>query len=823
MKYFLPGSSKFFVKEKKNPLGEKSFSLFVSISRVKMSSISDPYNLVQLPQVLDRPLKSRLSVATNSGKDGKLADDLQDTVNFGISYSSISSYTLYPSPNLLWSESISLLSKVTALATYTNNNEEKENSNASSSKRQDDRIFAVGLNDRNRFSIRYIVSSKDKPTVTKSFSFASFATHSASVTSLLFSKTGKSVYTLYSNGKIQNLKFDLDAISSTQKPVPPTLSNWVLGNKTASVVYHKFIKNNSSPGIDDGMLLYVGKPWNSASLSYSSTSFVVKLVSLNEQQGFIIAEKEFTFSREETIGTFAYHFNTLYRFATETATITGYKIPSGEVIGTTYLRSLISNGNVSPDSISLKALGVENRVLLSHGNQLFLIDSKYSSVLFTKTLESPIILLSHDISEQKLKSKSKLKPKPNTVLSLSSIKNKLTVQAFTINFGSATLLESLFKGVPKSSNQQNKNKNSLPDILPTTQEKSLSDFNYLKSGYINEQNSSSHKILKAIYRKRKAKDVDGFEHLVLTYLTTGKFDLIEKKKEKLKHIVYSEDDYQVDSSLIYMIVSYIFTNSDNSEPFRKFSEPSLYRDFVPRKTLVYLLTHPLFPTCCFDNLLDILAPFPQISRQALVTCPQLSVEQLLTKLSNSKDEVFKDIMTRLTEEFPKESLSQNIRSLTARRDSAKVISWVKRMVKLDCGWSIMSCFVDSVGLFSWTPSLIDEITVELKVKEESIMSNTYSITLLEETIKLLDPEVGLSTKADKKKQRRNKKPTVVTQDMRQKEQFKSLLAFNADKENAAAAAKNKEQETRVKKKVLVKRGLEISRNVPTYSVEQLIM
>ncbi|AEY97991.1 FAFR307Cp [Eremothecium gossypii FDAG1] len=190
----------------------------------------------------------------------------------------------------------------------------------------------------------------------------------------------------------------------------------------------------------------------------------------------------------------------------------------------------------------------------------------------------------------------------------------------------------------------------------------------------------------------------------LTSRTTPKaFDGIFYKRLGPKKEYYTEHDRFINNSeFLAGILDHIFAT---------------FADEFPR-ALIYLLTHPLFPSSHTKGLLPKLKAHPRLFKQAVVTCPNLPLDELLHELFTVlNDELSLDLSLRVLQEFTKEDIKQGIRELSrvdlhnflnfVIKDSTDVEERQKAKPQL---FQLLSLVIDAVGLLALEGDILHRLS-----------------------------------------------------------------------------------------------------------------
>ena len=358
------------------------------------------------------------------------------------------------------------------------------------------------------------------------------------------------------------------------------------------------------------------------------------MIALDESEGRELINN--TVKTSTNNGVFALHQGSLLHFDPHTFSLSTYTLPHLVHLSTIQVRR---NQKTPTEKASVLPVGT-NRILLSYDSTLKLVDTKYNTILFKRVLDKPIQLAAF------------------------SIKNSLAI-GFTgteiislpVEPGTGSLLESLGKGVTVHDGKW--------DLVHSSfvfdQNLSSEDFIKQQTKVTEQQKAKVADFLNTLFGLFKKGLTEAYENWAIAYLKNEEWTGNAKEVPKIiasseENLIYdASNDREVDSGFISTLVGQIFasknTNIDQINP-ADLKLPNVSVD----RLLVYLLTHPLFPTPKFPSLLTVLSPNPRFYRQAIVTAPSLSSDQVVSALHAEDDETFKDAITRLSDEFGSKSL-----------------------------------------------------------------------------------------------------------------------------------------------------------------------
>lgn len=648
-----------------------------------MPEILPPYSISELPQTSSK-LSSRASTSCSLSK-----------LYLGISHSSLAIYSLKSTPKLLWTHAISPVTEVLSVLAVNIPGEDKSqflyystlSKYGTGSLR---RILIKSNQQQNEDQEEDVILEKTEPII-----------------DIRASIDGKYIYLLFKNGDVQGLAVEENGEAKIQW----TSKN---SNESSEVIFHNHLTSGQANLPEDGILVTVLKDTKSK----KSASFFVRMIALDESEGRELINN--TVKTSTNNGVFALHQGSLLHFDPHTFSLSTYTLPHLVHLSTIQVRR---NQKTPTEKASVLPVGT-NRILLSYDSTLKLVDTKYNTILFKRVLDKPIQLAAF------------------------SIKNSLAI-GFTgteiislpVEPGTGSLLESLGKGVTVHDGKW--------DLVHSSfvfdQNLSSEDFIKQQTKVTEQQKAKVADFLNTLFGLFKKGLTEAYENWAIAYLKNEEWTGNAKEVPKIiasseENLIYdASNDREVDSGFISTLVGQIFasknTNIDQINP-ADLKLPNVSVD----RLLVYLLTHPLFPTPKFPSLLTVLSPNPRFYRQAIVTAPSLSSDQVVSALHAEDDETFKDAITRLSDEFGSKIITKSIKSVfksSEQEDShvTIIVKLVERMQRLDIGWSIMSNFIDAGGLFAWDEQAVTSLKTRVDQEIEDIRTGSDALAMLEEALK----------------------------------------------------------------------------------------
>lgn len=362
------------------------------------------------------------------------------------------------------------------------------------------------------------------------------------------------------------------------------------------------------------------------------------------------------------------------------------------------------------DLISFQPVSV-NRVLLTVNNVIYLLDLLHCSTLSQREL-------THVKTFQLLKSaviNSEKSHNSKTIAIGISTKNgpnpTSSLEIINIDVGTNTLKDSLGKSFQVGNND------SSVILKPLFDDKDIND-KRVKCNDISGDSS-----VPVLHCNEVIEKLSALQDNDIT-----SFDDIFFKELKIKEEHYTEKDrYISDPGFLNTVLDLIFGKfSGNDYP----------------KTLTFLLTHPLFPLSRTRNLLSLLRDQPRLFKQAIVTCPNLPLNELLEELFSIRNrELLLDISFRILQDFTRDSIKQEMKKLS-KLDVQNFIEFItsggedsspecfnpSQSTQL---FQLLSLVLDSIGLFSLEGALLENLTLYIDKQVEIAERNTELWNLID--------------------------------------------------------------------------------------------
>ncbi|CAI8495188.1 unnamed protein product [Pichia kudriavzevii] len=137
--------------------------------------------------------------------------------------------------------------------------------------------------------------------------------------------------------------------------------------------------------------------------------------------------------------------------------------------------------------------------------------------------------------------------------------------------------------------------------------------------------------------------------------------------------------------------------------------------------------------------------------------------------SCENDEIFKDIMTRLNDEFSGEEITKETmkimrqQSHVGKKDSFNLDRIINKIIKLNFGFEVLNSFIDSNGLilslhYSNDDHQLSKLIKQTQLKVDSLIEDTQLLTLVNQCLTNAEAsKQGKASKSSKKYKRKDKK------------------------------------------------------------------
>lgn len=767
------------------------------------SIIYDPFVVTNLPRLPSKSDVSKLCLTS------QINDASSSNFDISISGSYIATFITRPSPKMIWSYALSPQAMITAMDSFdfqdlihpnTNNNSNHHTHNTFP---DDKKIFAVGITERKKNKLKFITYGIDESisngtennfedenqsssvsVVNEEDRHANESEHikqvkdksisiDKQITGLKFSKDSKLVYSVSLDGSIDIWKFSVNEDVEENSTSLLHFNIDSLSTKQRQIIYHKFLKPED-----------------------------MKLDSRTEKVEYLLLTAEKSTKKSVTIRIFSLSSNEILEISNSTiSTITQienikftYDISGKliiletkpELVIKSYELPMLDNEQVikiggvfshePKDAPSSMLCASTNRILVTKGSTVALIDIQYESLLssldlYSRSKEQPsngavkpprnaTLLAVPPVNGNTLKSK-----KTFALLVLKNTKeNQSQIQYISIDVGLGKLRDALVSLPEPEENDDIENFTSFPyyfgkkdkngGINPETEVDTLNR----KVKQNNEELSSVYKKLKQL---KESGDWNSLESHMISFLKNKPYgELFEDNDFKVYE--YEKDRF-VDPKFFKLSTLLLFNHNAHTDTL------SLDEEHIPENALTYVLTHPLFPTQYATGLLKVLEVSPRLQRQAIVTCVNIPCSDFILELSQvENDEIFKDIINRLIDEFSSEEITQetikimkktpNINSIKNKKNLFNLDKIIGKIIKLNYGYEILNSFIDSNGLvlslnYSNDDEQLNKLISQTQTKVKSLVDDSLLLTLINQTLSNIDlnKEMEKAKKANKKK------------------------------------------------------------------------
>lgn len=671
-----------------------------------MPSISQPF---EISSAFSTPRKESRVVVTGT----------QSEIFVAIPRNSIASYIVAPSPHIRWNKPVSPATDLTCIDRNILKGSE---------------VIAYGVVERKKSQLKVSGTKEEQEDqLEKSYPFKN------EIRFVKILDDGTCICVLQ-DSSIETVTIDDEESKS-----------WSLKSKSNRVFVYASCINS---GIDSAKasLLVVSRKQGG-----KKTSYEVRIIAIENTRGVELFSKdiigggsaEFETEHYDSMS-FAVQGTYLYRFVPENSQIEVYDL---NTMGKNIIEIAALTIKKEASDSSLISLGTS--LLLQYDKRLFLIDPKHKTLLAECDVEHHLILM------DSFKTRSGY----IAVGQMHLTKTDCTIVELSIEPGKGTLLESFSKGI-QSNDKVGQWKYGLSDIMIISKTTSLKEYNQELEARIQNSINEVHSLLAKLKDSRTLKDIDIFEKHIFDYIKGESKYSLNSGNSLIYDINY---DRQLDKDLIIDMLSLIYKDfSLRSRTDKKLDlkeVPTLDPTFIPENVIIYLLTHPLFPTPQFPNLLDSFQNHPRLYRQAIVTAQGISLHELIDSLKHADDEIFKDAVSRLAEEFGTEQITKIVRIKYSTMDRGDFVDTVKRLVRLDVGWTIISSFIDAGGLFLWDEPLLEVISKRVDNRVDTLESTMEIISVIDEFIHKIDPSCDTTRvkKTSKKELKKISKKNITSE------------------------------------------------------------
>ncbi|CCD25872.2 Utp8p NDAI_0G00960 [Naumovozyma dairenensis CBS 421] len=640
-----------------------------------MPSLSQPFRLTVLPKIAS---------LSNYSLQGDYIQVTKSTFNpttnkvvIGVSGSAISQYIINPTPKLIFNYPIPSTNIVTACDVLENDNDNTNNE-----------VWCFGLVANKTYTLTLITKDKQKSSAT-----------------------------------MEDDEDVVDVIDTTIKDE----FNVKLDSKIVDI---KIIKKKADDisimiVLENGLIQFFNsslKLLNTVKINYKNVKFVEHFKEDNKDFMFTICDlgdnnkvciKLFQINNDSAIelnsiimenfngqnAKFCYQFGKFYKLTNNNLMV--YSLPQFQLEHTTTIPMIKTDDQI----VSMKPIST-NRILLTINNKIYLLDLIHNSILSEREL-------THLKSLQLLRSAVIGKGENNNKTITIGVSTKFGVnptsslEIINVDVGSNTLKDSLGKCF-QNLNLQNQIQISTQALKPL--------FDPNTDGDKDDD----------LFKKLVTKEQFNYDE-ILTKLSEntndiGKFDEIFFQSFNIKKEHYTENDRFIYNHEFFLkLIDLIF------EKFGSTATTAQTNEYP--KTLTFLLTHPLFPMERTQSLLSRFANHPRLFKQAIVTCPNLPLPELLNELLTIKNnELSLDISLRILQDYSKDSIKQELRNLP-RLEIENFIDFILNdEIKDDQNspqlFQLLALVLDSIGLFALSDNILENLSAYIDRQVSIVEKNT---------------------------------------------------------------------------------------------------
>lgn len=649
--------------------------------------LTESYPILTLPRISDLNLGDKVVIPSITSPDSSIID-------LGISKSIIASYIIRPTPKLLWSFAISPTSVVNCMDVFEVLGSHK--------------VYIVSITDRK--SNKILVINKKDDNSNENYELAV----NKKVIDLKVYQNGEKIVVIYENGSIA-------LIDNVDNKL--ALNDAKLVSNDTKVLFNEFVSFNN-----DSLVIQVSI--NGSKLHY-------KLISLTNFKFFEITSKVVNHDKKsikELI--FAYNSQFIYQLNP-----VGKTVEKINILNFTIDKSISIESLITEKLTGLSALSPD-RLLLSNGSKIHLINFQFSSLLSTYESKS-----------------SSSYPTPDEVL----IKTSVPIKGLSLNTSNTFAIYLNLK--PKNNNVHvniinvNVGVNKLSECLGKAINKPATKFqgvvNLIEPDFVKKTKEFGKELKQVFENLQKAvieKDITTWERILVPYMKHESWESIKKSinKKNKKEKTYTFEKHDIDNDrvinleFIKQVIGLTFEITPEKQV--KF----INSEFIPEYTLIYLLTSPIFPIEYSFGLLELFSQENQetLLRQAIITYPFLNVDELLLQLVNPglNDEIFEDVINRLCVEFSAGVITKQFKQFI---NSSNLINLDDLLVKLfklpnnnNNAIYLIEILIDVGGLFNLSMNTIDTLSEFIEYKISAIMENSYNLTLANQALSKKKKKVG---------------------------------------------------------------------------------
>lgn len=700
------------------------------------SRLSDSYPVATLPRVANVTLEERAVVLPLISPDSLVID-------LGISKSIIASYLIKPSPKLVWLYPLSPKTVVDAMDTLVVDNVKR---------------YAVGIHTGDLAKLLVLTHNEADPTLASPIE-TDLTTQVKAVTF-----DDNEITVVYVNGSIERFILENDKVTKDAKT---RLKN------SGTLAFCEFLTWQNQKLV---LLIYQSK-----------TVVTYQLVAIANNQIYEVETKSV-----QTKHKFRWSYNSgyIYQLDETSKSIDKISIAKFDTEKSISVEPLLQDG-----ATAAIYAPCSDRLVLSSGSTIYIVNFTYGALLdsFVSKLSR-----SHTNDDEvvlkrvvPIKNSGRLGKTVAVYLNLKPKDNNVDVNLISVDLGTNRLTECLGKAIVKPN--QDKFAGVIPILTNKFAERS------------EESGLELDEVFQTLRQCAEAKDVYKWERVLIPYMKNEPWELIKQlisktkapktKKEYTFQEMDEETDRVVDVRFIKRVVNLVLRQREDEQVEFVDSE------FFPEHTLMYLLTLPVFPVEFTNGLLQLLYALGNFTllRQAINTCPNLTVRELLIQVNNEvDDEVFVDLINRLCTEFSMGQITTTFKGLVVEFPSQiSLDNLLVRLFKVPRNKNLLyliESLVDVGGLFNWNETTVETLNEFIAGKIDALVKNSFNLTLTNQVLIAANPSKPVRGHQKKKKKvKPSKKMSEVD----------LLLLMTSD--NGLDLVQ----------------PIEISKTVPAYSVEKL--
>lgn len=645
------------------------------------SRLSDSYPVATLPRVAKVSLEERAVVLPLISPDSLVID-------LGISKSIIASYLIKPSPKLVWLYPLSPKTVVDAMDTLVVDNVKR---------------FAVGIHTGDKAKLLVLTHNEADPTLA-----APIETDLTSqVKEVKFDDSEITV--VYVNGSIERFGLENDKVTKDTK---------MRMKNSGTLAFCEFLTWQNQKLV---LLIYKSK-----------SMVTYQLVAITNNQVYEVETKSI---QTEHDFRWAYNNGYIYQLNETDKCIDKISIAKFDSEKSISVEPLLQEG-----ASSAIHAPCSDRLVLSSGTTIYIVNFTYGALLDSYVCKLSRSHANNDEVVVKrvvpIKSSGRLGKTVAVYLNLKPKDNNVDVNLISVDLGTNRLTECLGKAIIKP------NQDKFAGVMPILTEEFAE-----RSG---EAGLELDEVFKTLRQCAEAKDVYKWERVLIPYMKNESWELIKQlisktkapktKKEYTFQEMDEETDRVVDVRFIQKVVNLVLRQKEDEQV------DFVDADFFPEHTLMYLLTLPVFPVEFTNGLLQLFYALGNFTllRQAINTCPNLTVRELLIQVNNEvDDEVFVDLINRLCTEFSMGQITTTFKGLVVEfPDQINLDNLLVRLFKVPRNKNLLyliESLVDVGGLFNWNETTVETLNEFIAGKIDALVQNSFNLTLTNQVLMAANP------------------------------------------------------------------------------------